>query len=149
MGHKTFEQLVKKSWSGAVSTASGNLEYYRPQILEALASDIPDERSAAVAALREGNDAESHDDVMKLLKDPDYMVRMEVAEYLADLGTPRDIPKILGRIEQHTDLRFLLSRALQSITGREEGLIDEEDEPEDAERAIGEWKQYLGENGYL
>ena len=149
MGHKTFEQLVSQSWSSAVSTAADNLDYYRPQIMEALASDVSDERSAAVAALREGNDADSHDAVAQLLTDPDYLVRREAAEYLEDLGTPRDAALLLDQIRQQPDLRLLLSRALQSITGRDAGLIDEEAAPDEAEKEITAWKDYLTDNGYL
>ncbi|MFC1591952.1 HEAT repeat domain-containing protein [Thermodesulfobacteriota bacterium] len=148
MGHKTFTQLVKKSWSSAVSTAAKNLSSYRPQIIEALRSSIPDERSAAVAALNEGNDAAAHDAVIQLIDDPDELVRIEVAEYLEDLGAEDDVVLLLERVEKYPALRMLLTRALQSITGREDGLITEDDPPEKVAADMEGWRTYLADKGF-
>ena len=149
MGHEPFRELVKKSWSKAVAAASSHIDHYRPELIEALESEDPEVRSAAVASLNEGNDAASHDDVIKLMKDPDSSVRHEVAEYLQDFALASDAKQILETMESNPSLLNLLSNALKHITGREDGLMDEEDPPKQTKKELSQWRVYLQEKGII
>ena len=149
MGHDTFDHLVEKSWSLAVSKASSNIEYYKPQLFEALESDTPDMRSAAIASFIEGDVAYVHDEVIALIDDSDEVVRREVIEYIKEYGTTRDVETLFSRLHRDLANISLLSSALAKITGGEELYINEEGEPEEIRQAIAEWQSYLEDNGFI
>ena len=144
-----FESLVVKSWGHAVAIASTYIERYRPQLVDSLKSLNPEVRSAAVAALNEGNVASAHDAVLSLTDDTDEWVRHEVVEYLLDFAVPSDAKIILARVEQYPDLCFLLSDVLRRLTGRDDGIIDDEDPPEKVKKELREWRDFLIRGGYI
>ncbi len=69
--NKSFSELVKISWTTAVSVASTNFPAYRAQLLQVLHSSNAEERSAAIASFTEAEDEKSHDDSVALLTDSD------------------------------------------------------------------------------
>jgi hypothetical protein len=144
-----FESLVVKSWGDAVGIASSHIERYRSQLFESLQSLNPEVRSAAIAALNEGNVTSAHDIVLSLIDDTDEWVRHEVAEYLLQFAVSSDAEILLARIERYPDLRFVLSKVLCRLTGRDDGIIDDEDPPEKVERELGEWRDFLIKGGYI
>ncbi len=150
MASKPFPQIVKEdSWSAAVSIASNEISHYRPQLFESLKSKDPEIRSAAVTAFNEADDKTAHDHVLKLIDDPDDGVRMEVIEYLWDLGEDADIPIIFERLQIDKQFVSMLSMAISNITGNIHCIISDENAPEVIEKGITELQTYLSENGYI
>jgi hypothetical protein len=83
MNLPTFSQLVGESWEKAVGYASGYIEHYKDELLIALTSNNPEERSAAVTSFNEAGDSGVHDLIITLIDDPDQWVRHEVLALLS------------------------------------------------------------------
>lgn len=144
-----FSNLVSESWTKAVSYASNNLEHYRNELTEALTSLDPEERSASVTSFNEANDPSVHDLIIKLIDDPDEVVRREVLEYLEEFGKVEDIKLIFDRIHKDIDLIFHKTKIFQHLTGREKGTILDDDPKEIIEKEIRNWETYLKLNNYI
>jgi hypothetical protein len=129
--------------------ASGYIEHYKDELLIALTSNNPEERSAAVTSFNEAGDSGVHDLIITLIDDPDQWVRHEVLEYLIDFGRKEDVKIIFDRIEEDLDLIFEKTQILRNITGRDEGVLLDDDPQEVIDREIKSWKHYLGSNKYL
>jgi hypothetical protein len=149
MTHSEFPAMVKESWARAVASASVDLARFRPVLIEGLRSKDAEVRSAAVAALFEGDDDESHDAIIPLIDDPDPKVRHEVVGYLTEYAVETDAETLFSALTAHPDLSFLLSMALMQATGRVDGVMQDEDAPEDRDRELRLWREYLAARGLL
>lgn len=142
-----FENLVAQSWSHAVMEASHCFNEARPYLVEALRSDNPEVRCAAVAAFNEANAADAHDLVFALSQDPDSHVRDEVLEFIEQFPLESDAAYLLSKIERHERL-FLASSALLRLFGNIGPLLSEDDAPSELIAGINEWRNQLQIRGH-
>lgn len=144
-----FETLVAENWSQAVFAASREIATFRPQLLTALGSIDPEVRSAAVAALYEGDDRDAHDAVVALLEDPAAVVRDEVLEYMGQFATTADIPRLFDVLTRRAGDEFGLTTALRCASGMDGEVLTGEEQREERARVVERWRALLEGNGLL
>ena len=139
-----FEKVALEDWSKAVFEGAHRFSEVRDQILAALAAENAEIRSAAVATFNEANDAEAHDKVVALLRDPDPLVRGEVVEYIEEFPAKSDVAALLELMKQRQHL-FSASRALQKLYEGKGPLIIGEESDSEVAAYVAEWKQLAGQ----
>ena len=144
-----FESLVVTNWSQAVFAASRDLATFRPQLLAALGSSDPEVRSAAIAALYEGDDRDAHDAVVALLDDPAEGVRHEALEYLSQFATTADVPRLFALLAHSSAADFDVTTALRCGSGVAGDVLTGDEAPDERSRAVDHWRGLLESRGLL
>ena len=139
----SFNDLVSESWSSAVAKCSFDFSTWEPQVLEALNSESPELRSAAVATIYEADSVSHREALLGLTRDPDEHVRNEVLEYLGEYALPEDAPRILESLYLGCSL-FLATSALARLYPEGPGFFDEDDlSTEGVANLVSAWANYI------
>ena len=120
----------------------------RPHLIDALKSENPEVRSAAVAAFNEADDATAHDAIFVLSEDPDPHVRGEVLEYIEQFPNESDASYLFAKLEIG-EQPFLASSGLRRLFGDRGPLLADDDESNELLAGIVEWRGLLRARGLV